>query len=223
MDIKEIYEYCDKVGCLSFSTWNGREVVSRIAGFFAFDDSGLYFLTMNVKPFYKQMIEYKTLSVCGMYPKTQVEIDENNLPFFIPGYTIRITGEVRELSLDEVEEKAKSNKDFNVAVHDIKKYPATKILVLYNGSGEVYDYDYGMRKRDHKLIRTAFAFGGAPLKPAGLRINENCTGCGACKEACTFKAIDEGTPYTIRRERCDECGNCYGVCPAGAISLRETN
>ena len=33
---------------------------------------------------------------------TQVTHDENNLPSFEPGYTMRITGEVRELSMEEI-------------------------------------------------------------------------------------------------------------------------
>ena len=71
MNIKEIYECFDKIGCLTFSTWTGSEIESRIAHFFAYDDDGIYFRTMNVKPFYEQLVTYKTLSVCGMYPQTK--------------------------------------------------------------------------------------------------------------------------------------------------------
>ena len=220
MKIKEIYEHFDKIGCLTFTTWTGSEVISRIAHFFASDDDGIYFRTMSVKPFYEQLTKYKTLSVCGMYPQTQVKHDESNLPFFDPGYTIRLTGDVRELAPREVEEKAKIDRNFNVAVHDIKKYPATKIFVLYKAHGEIYDFDFEMQSRDHKLLRTAFAYGGASLKPAGLHIDNNCTGCGSCEEVCTFKAIIAGMPYAIIGERCDECGNCHEVCPADAIRLR---
>ena len=42
--------------------------------------------------------------------------------------------------------------------------------------------------------------------------------------ACTFKAIvageKPGERYTIRGERCDECGNCYLACPVSAIKTR---
>lgn len=220
MKIDEIYDRCDKIGSLSFSTWTGSEVETRIAMFFAYDDEGIYFRTMSSKPFYKQIVQFGKLAVCGMYPQTQVDYDENRMPFFNPGYTIRLTGDVRELSLTEVEKKAETDQNFNVAVYDIKKYPETRVFVLYKAYGEVYDFDYGMRTRDHKLLRTAFAFGGADSRPAGLRINESCTGCGACEQVCTFKAITAGTPYRITGERCEECGNCYGVCPVNAIELR---
>ena len=49
---------------------------------------------------------------------------------------------------------------------------------------------------------------------------EQCTGCGACMEACPKQAIayrddEEGfpTPY-IQKDRCVECGLCNKVCPA---------
>jgi ferredoxin len=220
MKIQEIYEHFDRIGCLTFSTWAADRVESRIAHFFAYDDDGLYFRTMNVKPFYEQLSTFKTVSVCGMYPQTQLGDDENNLPRFVPGYTVRISGDVRELPMAEVEQKAKTDRNFNVAVYDIEKYPATRIFVLYKAKGEVYDFDYAMEDRDHKLLRAPFAYGGAVAEPAGLYINENCIACGACKEACTFKAITAGTPYRICRERCDECGNCYEACPVNAIELR---
>lgn len=221
MQIKEIYEYFDKIGCLTFATLTGSETQTRIAHFFAFDDDGIYFRTMTVKPFYAQLTAFKKVSACGMYPKSQVEHDENNLPHFVPGFTARISGDVRELEMSEVEEKAKTDHNFNVAIYDMKKYPATRIFVLYKARGEVYDYDYQMKNRDHKLLRTAFAYGGAVPNPAGLRINDHCIECGACESVCTFKAITAGTPYKISGERCDECGNCYEVCPANAIDLRD--
>ena len=45
-----------------------------------------------------------------------------------------------------------------------------------------------------------------------------CTGCGACKEVCPFKAIDlkfnkEGfLEPVINRKKCIDCGLCYSVC-----------
>jgi len=35
VEIKEMYEHFDKIGCLTFTTWTGSEVISRIAHFFA--------------------------------------------------------------------------------------------------------------------------------------------------------------------------------------------
>ena len=120
MTLQEIYECFDRVGCVVFSTRDGDGIESRIAHFFAWDDEGLYLRTMCTKPFYRQLKQYGRLSVCGMYPVTQVTHDADNLPSFQPGYTIRVAGEVRELSMTEVERKAEHDRNFNVAVHDIK-------------------------------------------------------------------------------------------------------
>ncbi len=91
-------------------------------------------------------------------------------------------------------------------------------FVMYKGRGEIYNYDFEMKTRDHKLLRKRFAFGGATVNPAGARINpEKCISCGICKKACTFKAIVEGTPYTVNPERCDDCGSCMLACPKNAI------
>jgi len=39
------------------------------------------------------------------------------------------------------------------------------------------------------------------------------------KKACPFDAIEEGKPYKINPEFCDECGICYKACPVKAIEL----
>lgn len=220
MTIQEIYKRFDRIGCVTFSTKNGDGIESRIAHFFAYDEDGLYFRTMNTKPFYKQLREGGMVSVCGMYPTTQVTHDENHLPFFEPGYTIRIAGEVRELSMEEMEDKAVNDPNFNVAVFDVKKYPATRIFVLYCAKGEYYDYDFAKRYRDHKLERERFAYGGMETERPGLWITDRCIGCGKCVNVCTFDAIQSGETYSIRGNRCDECGNCYTICPVQAIQAK---
>lgn len=215
--IKEIFENFEKIGCLTFSTIDDGHIESRIAHFFAYDNGGLYFRTMNTKPFYKQLKENKILSVSGMYPTTQLTHDENNLPHFQPGFTLRISGDVRELSIEEVKEKAKNDINFTVAVFDIEKYPATKIFVLDKAKGELFDFDFEKTKRDHKLYRERFSIGGMEYESPGLMITEKCIECGKCKSVCTFDAIVEGSPYKIDGSRCDECGNCYTNCPVNAI------
>ncbi len=219
MELKEIFKYTEQVGFLTFSTIEDGCVHSRIAHFYACDEDGLYLRTMFIKPFYKQMIKTGHLAVCGMYPSSRISgSDENGVPKFEPGYTLRITGDVRELSEDEVREKAERNEQFKVALFDMKKYPATRNLIMYRGKGEIYDFDYEMVNRDHKLLRKRFAFGGAEYNPSGnIILAEKCTECGACYEACTFKAVKPGSPYTMIGERCDECGSCILVCPEDAI------
>lgn len=218
MNIEEIFEYTERIGFLVFSTIEKEQVHSRIAHFYACDKDGLYLRTMFVKPFYRQMIKTGNISVCGMYPSTRIsEYDENGVPGFFPGYTLRITGDVRELSEEEVRAKAETNEQFRVALFDMKKYPATRNLCMYRGRGEIYDFDYEMVNRNHKLYRERFSFGGEKHNPSGCVITEKCSACGECFKVCTFRAIQNGNPYEIMGERCDECGSCILVCPEGAI------
>ncbi len=219
LTIKEVYEEFEKIGCCSFATLD-REggVESRIAHFFAYDDEGLYLRTMDVKPFYRQLVEGGWVSVCGERTDAPCAWDEDNMPHFQPGRMVRVSGTVRLLSMDEVAAKAAESPLFNVAVYDINKYPRTRVLVLNRAHGEVYDYDFNMVHRDHKILRERFAWGGDEATPAGLSIDaDKCIACGACAEACTHKAIVPGDAYRIRGERCDECGNCFNACPAGAV------
>lgn len=218
MSPEEIFEYAEKIGFLTFSTVEEGCVHSRIAHFYAADEDGLYLRTMFIKPFYRQMIKTGNLSVCGMYPHTRIAgEDENGVPEIPPGFMLRLTGDVRELTEEEVQQKAEVNSQFKIALFDMKKYPATRNLVMYKGKGEIYDFDYDMINRDHKLLRKRFSFGGAEFNPSGSIITDKCTECGTCFETCTFKAIEPGSPYRVIGERCDECASCILVCPEDAI------
>lgn len=224
MKIKEIYKTIERIGCLSFSTLDGADIHSRYARFFGYDEEGLYFLTMHTKPFYRQLSRCAKLAVCGIFPSGAIaRKDEHGMPLMQPGFTLRISGEVREIPYDAVKNKADANHEgFKFAVYDISRYPAMRVFCLYRGKGEIFDYDFEMQNRDYKLYRTRFSFGGESCHEAGCRITEECTGCGACLDVCSFKAIEPGSPYRIIGERCDECGNCLLVCPAGAINEPET-
>lgn len=221
--IEDVYNAFDQVGCCAFATTDGEGgVESRIAHFFAHDGEGLYLRTMTVKPFYRQLVEGGKLAVSGERTDAPCTWDDDNMPHFQPGYMVRVSGDVRELSQDEVDAKAAASPLFNVAVYDIKKYPETRVFVLHRAWAELYDYDFNMVRRDHKILRARFAWGGAACDPAGLSIDPDaCIVCGTCATACTHKAIvpgeNPGDAYSIRGERCDECGNCYHVCPAGAV------
>ena len=217
--IKDVYEAFGEVGCCSFATLDGDGgVESRIAHFFAYDDEGLYLRTMRVKPFYRQLVEGGKVSVCGERTGAPCTWDDDNMPHFQPGYMVRASGDVRELSQAEVDAKAAKSPLFNVAVYDIEKYPETCVLVLHRAHAELYDYDFNMVHRDHKILRKRIAWGGDAVEPAGLRIDpEVCIACGSCADACTHKAIVPGDAYSILGERCDECGNCYHACPVGAV------
>lgn len=47
---------------------------------------------------------------------------------------------------------------------------------------------------------------------------EKCTGCGACKDMCHYRAIARfGRKVLIFPDMCHGCGGCFAVCPEGAL------
>jgi UDP-glucose 4-epimerase len=57
-----------------------------------------------------------------------------------------------------------------------------------------------------------------------VEVNERCTGCGACGEACYVEAVSvyDGRAQ-IDQELCKGCGRCLTACPFHAITLRLEN
>ncbi|NDV21700.1 4Fe-4S binding protein [Desulfovibrio sp. JC022] len=225
MTLKDIAEAAEKIGCLTFTTLDGETMYSRIISLCGGDDEGLYFLTMDVKPFYRQLKGNPQVAMCGIYPISRKEgKNKDGQPYFSPGYTLRITGEAREVSMDELREKAEAgNPIHQYVLEDHERYPAIRLFCVHKGKGEIFDFDFEMEHRDHKVLRTRFAFGGEGYNEAGARIDpDKCIACGECLEACTFKAIVSGEVYYVDGSRCDECGSCMQVCPAEAIGLSLT-
>ncbi len=222
MKIEEIYRNFDEIGCLTFATIDGGYPETRIAHLFAWDEEGLYFRTMTVKPFYKQLKENGKLSICGMSASPHVALGGNGLPNFDPGYTMRASGDVREISFETLEEKARKNPIFELGVKDTLRYPDMVTFCLFRFQGEYYNYDFDCNSRDHKIVREHFNFGNFTDRFRGLKINEEkCINCGKCEEKCqsiNFKAIDKTeTGYAIDVNKCDACGSCTKVCPVDAI------
>lgn len=216
MNIAEIYNLFDRIGCCTFATVDRSYPETRIAHFLAYDAEGLYFMTSKTKPFYRQLKETGKVSVCGLHAKSEVEAADDGNLIFDAGYFIRLTGDVREVSMAEI--RAKNDPSFAYCLADQERYPAMTTFVVYRAKGEVFDYDFEKSHRDHKLERERFAYGDFPLVLPGLSITDRCIGCGRCAKVCTFDAImPEGKQYRINGSRCDECGNCFTVCPSGAI------
>lgn len=216
MTIEQIFHLFDKIGCCTFATIDGDYPETRIAHFLTHDSEGIYFMTSKVKPFYRQLKETGKVSVCGLHAKSEVATTEKGDLVFDAGYFIRLSGDVKEVSMEEIQKKNDSS--FAYCIEDQKRYPAMTTFVVYRAKGEVYDYDFDKIHRDHKLERERFTFGDLPVIPAGLSITNRCVGCGRCSKVCSFDAIiKDGNRYRINGRRCDECGNCFTVCPAHAI------
>ena len=112
MNIEEIYKCFDKIGSCIFATVAGKYPETRIAHFSTFDENGLYFETMNTKPFYKQLKETDTVSVCGLSSNPNVETDNEGNPIFATGYFIRVSGDVRAFTIEEAKNKCDARFDF---------------------------------------------------------------------------------------------------------------
>ncbi|MFI3208314.1 MAG: 4Fe-4S binding protein, partial [Eubacteriales bacterium] len=215
---KEIYEAFDKIGCLSFTSVNERnEPESRIAHLRAYDEDGIYFMTMNTKAFYSQLKQNGNVAICGLAADSKITHDSQGRPLFNRGYSIQMTGKVEEISMDII--KAKKNPIFDFCIYDQEKYPAMIVFCIREARGNIFDYDFEKTTRENKLERRYFSYNGERLAYRGLTIDqEKCIGCGVCKTKCSFLAIkDENGRYKIDKHRCDECGDCYMNCPVGAI------
>ncbi len=221
MNIEEIYNKLNDIGCLTFATVNEiNEPQSRIAHLRGFDEKGIYFMTMITKSFYKQLKNNPKISLCGLSTNGKVKHNEKGFPIFNKGYAINLTGTVEEISIEEI--KSKENPIFDLCIKDQEKYKAMVVFCITKARGEIFDYDFQMQDRDNKLERMYFSYNGMSIKEKGLIINkEKCIKCGICKKECSFKAIKfESNEYTVNINRCDECGDCYINCPVKAIERR---
>ncbi len=129
MNHKEMFDRFEKIGSFTFATINGDYPETRIAHFVAYDDEGLYFMTMDTKPFYTQLTDTLKVSACGLSAPS-VTHDEDGMSLFEPGYSIRVTGDIREVSFEELQQKAAINQIFSPCVKDIEKYTAMVTFVL---------------------------------------------------------------------------------------------
>jgi ferredoxin len=223
MTMQEVFESFEKLHSYSFSTLDGDYPEIRIAHFLTYDDDGLYFQTMMCKPFYEQLMKSKKVAACALIADDgKVSKDNDGMSYFPPGYYIRVSGDVKAIDNEKLHKKAlKDPKKFGPLEKDIARYPMMTTFVLNKFKGEVYDYDFEMINRDHKLERNRFSFNGATFIKPGFTIDKKaCVGCGKCAKVCTFSAIIPGKKYSINSNRCDECGSCYSVCPENAIKAK---
>lgn len=224
MELKEIYSLIEQIGCLTFSTLTEKgEIHSRIAHFNGYDEDGFYLRTMVTKPYYRQLMKSGQLTVCGMTDARILDHNEDGSTVFPPSFFLRLIGKVKHVPQEVIREKAKTNTMLVTAVQDMERYPAMADanFVMHAAKGEIFDVDFEMVNRDHKLYRQRFSFGGVTYNEPGPTITDRCMSCGACMDACTFKAIEEGEPYKIIRSRCDDCGDCRLACEFEAIDESE--
>ena len=52
-------------------------------------------------------------------------------------------------------------------------------------------------------------------------IQDQCTGCGACVEACAYDGVELAEGVALFKESCNLCGACVEACPVNAIVIRK--
>lgn len=51
-------------------------------------------------------------------------------------------------------------------------------------------------------------------------INDTCVCCAGCAMDCLAEAITrKGDRYVIHQDMCIHCGDCYAICPVGAVQM----
>lgn len=167
----------------------------RIIDTMIVEDEKLYFLTARGKDFHRELTASGTVAVTGLNDRWE---------------TVRLWGKVRNIGKERLDEIFQRNPSMNGVYPDDSR-EILDVFCLYEGQGEYFCL------AEHPIVRHPFSFGGVEQKPKGFLIGDDCIGCGTCESVCPQRAIDPGTPFSIRQENCLHCGRCYENCPVRAI------
>ena len=185
-----------EIKSVTFATIKNGQPAARIIDVMFVDEDGLFFLTARGKSFYRQLQANPCVAICGM--------NQNYV-------SVRLVGDA-----EFCRDKGVVDKIFDLNPMMNQLYPGDKRyllegMCLARGKGEIFDLSIEPPKRDR------FAFGGAKVNPPGYSINDQCSACGLCADACPAGIISKGDVYQIDRGRCLECGSCLDVCPDEAV------
>ncbi|QEN08241.1 4Fe-4S dicluster domain-containing protein [Oceanispirochaeta crateris] len=207
MDITDYLRIvADEIHSVVVATVDEKDLPStRVIDIMLYDENGLYFLTAKGKVFYKQLMEKSYLSLSAM----------TSGPDTMSRKAISISGNIRNIGSDRLEEIFKKNAYMNEIYPSKASREALEVFCLYRGQGEYFDLS------TKPITRDSFVLGGAPLQKGGFLITEKCSSCGICIEKCPQDCIDQGSPYKINQEHCLHCGNCFDVCPVNAVIKAE--
>lgn len=155
----------------------------------------LYFLTARGKDFYKELMANNRVAITGLNDKWE---------------TVRVWGKVKNAGQELLDRIFEENPSMN-NVYPGETRDILEVFCLYEGEGEYFCL------ATEPIERESFSFGQCKITEKGFEITEDCIGCGTCSGSCPQKAIDEGSPYSIRQNNCLHCGRCCEQCPVQAI------
>lgn len=165
------------------------------------DENSLYFLTAKGKSFYDRLIKRGYLSLTGMKGEDTMSC-----------IAISVHGKVRELGAKKVRELFDKNPYMYEIYPDESFFSVISVFQIYKGSGEWFD----LSKKP--IERINFSFGGAQWAVERYFVSDQCISCKLCYSKCPQKCIDiNSKPVVINQNNCLHCGNCFDICPMGAI------
>lgn len=169
------------------------------------DEQGVYFLTARGKALYRRLTAQGYVSLTGIRGTDTLHC-----------VSLSVQGRVREIGPQALPRLLAKNPYMEQIYPTEQSRRALSVFCLYQGTGEWFDLSA------RPIERAQFSFGGAEEKAEGYRINDRCTGCGACQAVCPQDCIDlSRAPAAILQAHCLRCGNCLSVCPAGAVERTE--
>lgn len=181
----------------------GRPVTCAI-DIMDYDENSLYFLTAKGKNFYDRLKSNENIAFTAMKGKDTLSCT-----------AVSVQGRAKEIGPDKLPDLFLKNPYMEHIYPDVLSRGALTVFQIYEGTGEWFDLS------QQPIQRAGFSFGGAQARKSGYFVTDKCIGCKLCYSKCPQKCIDiSGKPVVIRQEHCLRCGNCFEICPAGAIERR---
>ena len=206
MQTRDYLKYIvEKIHSTVFATVDseGRPVTCAI-DIMDYDESGLYFLTAKGTNFYDRLKSNENIAFTAMKGEDTLSC-----------VAVSVQGRAKEIGPDRLLDLFRKNSYMAKIYPDERSRSALTVFKIYEGTGEWFDLS------KLPIERAGFSFGGAREKETGYFVTDKCIGCKLCYSKCPQKCIDiTQKPVVIRQENCLHCGNCFEICPAGAIERR---
>lgn len=169
-----------------------------------YDENGLYFLTAKGKNFYDRLKTNENIAFTAMKGQDTLSC-----------VAVSVQGKVKEIGSEMLPALFEKNPYMEKIYPDVRSRRALTVFKIYGGNGEWFDLSKS------PIERAAFSFGGAQAKTNGYFVTDKCNGCKLCDSECPQKCIDiTQNPVVIQQEHCLHCGNCFEICPVGAVEKR---